>query len=331
MSDDVNPNPFAKSEQPTSKQSDQPQAAAPNSTATSQSQASSTGSSNVADNSANPFNSGAPTATSAPAFQPSNQSKPKKSGSKGLIIGIVVGVVALILIVAAIVIFVMMGKVTADDYDEAIDALADVNRVTSDVSSEIDINDIEDGDADALNDAIDEVDKTIKDGQTKIDDLGKLKAITNDDESKKLFDDLNSKYGAFGDSAKQILNRVKSVMPVLTAMTNVDDISYSDYAAMATGYQNIADAAKKADADGDLRSALDDLAESCQEYATYYQQRAAGQYPDQRPSYSKLSNATDKLQESFSYDDLMDKASEVSDAYNDLSEHLYDQYWELSD
>lgn len=259
---------------------------------------------------------------------------PKKNHNK-LIIGIIGGVLAVAVIVVAVVLILGMGKPSVDDYDQAYDATVDLSSTISDVVGDIDFNE-DDATQDDMKAMADQVIAAVDTGQGEIDELGKMKAVANDEKAKQLFDTFNSKYGELSKTVKDLMNNFKQITPVMEAMLEINNISYSDrddYAMMASIYQKLADAASGATIDNaDLKGAMDNIAKASSAYASYFQQAANGQYPD----YDIISDASDlyydaqdTLSDIFSTSDLYDLGNDVDDAQRDLADYLWGKYDEL--
>lgn len=256
-----------------------------------------------------------------------------KHGNKKMLFGIIGSVVAVLIIIAVVIVFLVSGRVTADDYDQAVDTLVSVNDSANDLTSDFDLYSIEDMDDSELNDMIDTLNQAMDDGQGQLDKLGKMKAITSDDDAKSLYDTLNSKYGEYSERIKGIITDVQQVMPVVRTINDLEDSSvYGDYSQLASVYQQIADTAKNTKVDNEeLASALSDLASACQDFADYANQLAAGNYSADTPDMDKIYDATSRIQDVFSYDDLFDLSSDLSDCYYDLYDYLSDQRNELTE
>lgn len=282
----------------------------------------------VATDSTSPF--GATTLPPTPSVQV------KKKTNVKMLVGIIVGVVALLAIVITVVVVVMGSQPTADDYDAAYDATKDITTAVSDITSDVDFS--SDATESEMTEMADTVIAAVDTGQGKIDELGKMAAITKDSEAKELFDTLNSKYGDMGAKVKEMMNNFKQIAPVMAAMYQISDMSYSDrsnYQVMAANFKNLADVASSATIDNaDLKSAVDKIASASQSISNYYQQAAGGNIPD----YDIISDAQDDyydaqdvLSDVFSVSDLYDLSGDVDDAQYDLADYLWDQSFELSE
>lgn len=260
----------------------------------------------------------------------------KKKTNVKMLVGIIVGVVALLAIIITVVVVVMGGQPTADDYDAAYDATKDITTAVSDITRDVDFS--SDATESEMVEMADTVIAAVDAGQSKIDELGKMAAITKDNEAKELFDTLNSKYGDMGTKVKEMMNNFKQIAPVMAAMYQISDMSYSDrsdYQVMAANFKNLADAASGATIDNaDLKSAVDKIASASQSISNYYQQAAGGNIPD----YDIISDAQDDyydaqdvLTDVFSVSDLYDLSGDVDDAQYDLADYLLDQSFELSE
>lgn len=281
---------------------------------------------------ASPF--GQPAANQAVGTANTLTTPPKKSRNK-LIIGIIGGVLAVAVIVVAVVLILGMGKPSVDDYDQAYDATVDLSSTISDVVGDIDFNE-DDATQDDMKAMADQVIAAVDTGQGEIDELGKMKAVANDEKAKQLFDAFNSKYGELSKTVKDLMNSFKQITPVMEVMFEISNIGYSDmddYAAMASIYQKLADAASGTTIDNaDLKGAIDNIAKASAAYASYFQQAANGQYPD----YDTISDASDlyydaqdTLSDVFSTSDLYDLGNDVDDAQRDLADYLWGKYDEL--
>ena len=282
----------------------------------------------VATDSTSPF--GATTLPPTPSVQV------KKKTNVKMLVGIIVGVVALLAIVITVVVVVMGSQPTADDYDAAYDATKDITTAVSDITSDVDFS--SDATESEMTEMADTVIAAVDTGQGKIDELGKMAAITKDSEAKELFDTLNSKYGDMGAKVKEMMNNFKQIAPVMAAMYQISDMSYSDrsnYQVMAANFKNLADVASSATIDNaDLKSAVDKIASASQSISNYYQQAAGGNIPD----YDIISDAQDDyydaqdvLTDVFSVSDLYDLSGDVDDAQYDLADYLLDQSFELDE
>ena len=282
----------------------------------------------VATDSTSPF--GATTLPPTPSVQV------KKKTNVKMLVGIIVGVVALLAIVITVVVVVMGGQPTADDYDAAYDATKDITTAVSDITSDVDFS--SDATESEMTEMADTVIAAVDTGQGKIDELGKMAAITKDSQAKELFDTLNSKYGDMGAKVKEMMNNFKQIAPVMAAMYQISDMSYSDrsdYQVMAANFKNLADVAGGATIDNaDLKSAVDKIASASQSISNYYQQAAGGNIPD----YDIISDAQDDyydaqdvLSDVFSVSDLYDLSGDVDDAQYDLADYLWSQSFELSE
>lgn len=260
----------------------------------------------------------------------------KKKTNVKMLVGIIVGVVALLAIIITVVVVVMGGQPTADDYDAAYDATKDITTAVSDITRDVDFS--SDATESEMIEMADTVIAAVDTGQSKIDELGKMAAITKDNEAKELFDTLNSKYGDMGAKVKEMMNNFKQIAPVMAAMYQISDMSYSDrsdYQVMAANFKNLADAASGATIDNaDLKGAVDKIASASQSISNYYQQAAGGNIPD----YDIISDAQDDyydaqdvLSDVFSVSDLYDLSGDVDDAQYDLADYLWDQSFELSE
>lgn len=281
---------------------------------------------------ASPF--GQPAANQAVGTANTLTTPPKKSRNK-LIIGIIGGVLAVAVIVVTVVLILGMGKPSVDDYDQAYDATVDLSSTISDVVGDIDFNE-DDATQDDMKAMADQVIAAVDTGQGEIDELGKMKAVANDEKAKQLFDAFNSKYGELSKTVKDLMNNFKQITPVMEAMLEISNISYSDrddYAMMASIYQKLADTASGTTIDNaDLKGAVDNIAKASSAYASYFQQAANGQYPD----YDIISDASDlyydaqdTLSDIFSTSDLYDLGNDVDDAQRDLADYLWGKYDEL--
>lgn len=272
----------------------------------------------------------------ATTLPPTPSVQVKKKTNVKMLVGIIVGVVALLAIVITVVVVVMGGQPTADDYDAAYDATKDITTAVSDITSDVDFS--SDATESEMTEMADTVIAAVDTGQGKIDELGKMAAITKDSEAKELFDTLNSKYGDMGAKVKEMMNNFKQIAPVMAAMYQISDMSYSDrsnYQVMATNFKNLADVAGGATIDNaDLKSAVDKIASASQSISNYYQQAAGGNIPD----YDIISDAQDDyydaqdvLSDVFSVSDLYDLSGDVDDAQYDLADYLWGQSFELSE
>ena len=258
----------------------------------------------------------------------------KKKTNVKMLVGIIVGVVALLAIIITVVVVVMGGQPTADDYDAAYDATKDITTAVSDITRDVDFS--SDATESEMIEMADTVIAAVDTGQSKIDELGKMKAVANDEKAKQLFDAFNSKYGELSKTVKGLMNNFKQITPVMEAMLEISNISYSDrddYAMMASIYQKLADTASGTTIDNaDLKGAVDNIAKASSAYASYFQQAANGQYPD----YDTISDASDlyydaqdTLSDIFSTSDLYDLGNDVDDAQRDLADYLWGKYDEL--
>ena len=259
----------------------------------------------------------------------------KKPMNVKLIGGIVAGVLVLAAVITTVAIVFAMSKVTAKDYDEAMDKLIEVTDSISDVDSEADIYNLGNMSEAEIAEAVDTVNSMMNEAQTKVDELGDMKAIAKDDEAKKLYEDFLTKFGDFKAATDNVMNSVKLLAPVLVTMKSADDIAYDDYAGMKAVFQEVADKARAIKTDNsNLRSALDNIASAADAFAAYYEQLENGDissldFDSIYDASEKLDDASDALEEAMNTDSITSISDEVSDSYEALSDYLYDRYYEL--
>ena len=259
----------------------------------------------------------------------------KKPMNVKLIGGIVAGVLVLAAVITTVAIVFAMSKVTAKDYDEAMDKLIEVTDSISDVDSEADIYNLGNMSEAEIAEAVDTVNSMMNEAQAKVDELGDMKAITKDDEAKKLYEDFLTKFGDFKAATDNVMNSVKLLAPVLVTMKSADDIAYDDYAGMKAVFQEVADKARAIKTDNsNLRSALDNIASAADAFAAYYEQLENGDissldFDSIYDASEKLNDASDALEEAMDTDSITSISDEVSDSYEALGDYLYDQYYEL--
>ncbi|MDO4271858.1 MAG: hypothetical protein Q4C83_02685 [Candidatus Saccharibacteria bacterium] len=254
-----------------------------------------------------------------------------KKSHKNLIIGLVTGGIAIIIAVVALVLFLSWSKVTADDYDEAYDKLGDVYSVIRD-DIDVDTDDLDD-----VDELFGEINSTLDEAQTNVDELGKMKAISRDEKAKSLFDKFNQNYGEFKTKMKSFMDDVKAIWPVTQEVQKMADISsYDDdyYSQLAASYNKIAEVAGKAEPkNDDLKDAMADIKEAASTYAGYYTKRVAGEsvsYSSEvSKASSKFSSATSKLSSAMSNSAIYDAVSDVSDSYSKLASYLSKQQSKL--
>lgn len=284
--------------------------------------------------------------SSKPTVELANQPTPatfgkptstSKKSHKGLIIGSSIGVVAVIAIVVGALLFVNLNKVTAKDYEEAMDAMADTSKSSYDVTSEFSYSDIIDGDEDDLNDLIDKANQAIDEGQKKINKLGQMKAIQKDEDAKSKFDVMNKDYAKFTDEAKQTFDTIKGAMPVYQVMNDANELdsSYGDdsyYTDRSKAYQAVADKAKAVKiSDSKVSEAMQDITAAAQSYADYYTKLGNGDkvnYSEVSSVSRKFSSASSKITDAFDSNELNDAASKFTRSANKLSDYLSNKYYD---
>lgn len=280
----------------------------------------------------NPFGTPIPPTPDGNATGGNNTKKPVNAK---LIGGIVAGVLVLAAVITTVAIVFAMSKVTAKDYDEAMDKLIEVTDSISDVDSEADIYNLGNMTEAEIVEAVDTVNSMMNEAQAKVDELGDMKAIAKDDEAKKLYEDFLAKFGDFKAATDNVMNSVKLLAPVLVTMKSADDIAYDDYAGMKAVFQKVADEARAIKTDNsNLRSALDNIASAADAFTTYYEQLESGDissldFDSIYDASEKLNDASDALEEAMDTDNITSISDEVSDSYEALGDYLYDQYYEL--
>ncbi len=125
----------------------------------------------------------------SPFDEGKTSSEPKKSGksNKKLIIGIVSAIVVLILVIVGVIVFINLNKVTTKDYSEAYDALNNIKEKIDD-NKGISLSGTSDLTADKYHEMVDKAKSQIKSVDKAIAELGKMKAIEKDKDSKEKFD-----------------------------------------------------------------------------------------------------------------------------------------------
>ena len=281
-----------------------------------------------------PFNSFPADTTTPITTNPSL--KPKRSKAPLMALGI--GLVLIIAAIVAVVIYFMTSNVTADDYAEAVSKIESIDKELSesiDDSSLSNISSIGDMDADSMNQIVDDAKKELDDTKSKLEELGKLKAVAHDEDAKKLYDNLISDFDNLSNTYSSVMDKAKAIMPVAqkiySAISSIGSISYSnyssiDYGSIADAYRDVATAAKGAETDDEeLRDILDQIADAYSQMADYIEAVAAGDLSAEAPDMSSMDDLSDRMNEVMSTDDMVDAASKVSDSYQALYKYLQDK------
>ena len=268
-----------------------------------------------------PFNSFPADTTTPITTNPSL--KPKRSKAPLMALGI--GLVLIIAAIVAVVVYFATSNVTADDYAEAVSKIESIDKELSesiDDSSLSNISSIGDMDVDSMNQIVDDAKKELDDTKSKLEELGKLKAVAHDEDAKKLYDNLISDFDNFSNTYSSVMDKAKAIMPVAqkiySAISSMGSISYSNYSSI--DYGSIANAD-----DEELRDILDQIADAYNQMADYIEAVAAGDLSAEAPDMSSMDDLSDRMNEVMSTDDMVDAASKVSDDYQALYEYLQDK------
>ena len=253
--------------------------------------------------------------------------EPKKSGksNKKLIIGIVSAVVVLILVVVGVIVFINLNKVTTKDYSEAYDALNNVKEKIDD-NKGISLSGSSDLTADKYHEMVDKAKSQIKSADKAITELGKMKAIEKDKDSKEKFDKYSGK-------TKEVMDKMNEVVPIYIAMRKPYNIKASAgtdayYRERSNSYQQVVSIAKDAKIKGDqeLADGVKELAEAAQAYADYYKKVANGEkvnYSDFSKSFSKFTKANSTVRSSVIKMVSSLRDANYSSSFSSLSSYLY--------
>ena len=211
--------------------------------------------------------------------------EPKKSGksNKKLIIGIVSAVVVLILVVVGVIVFINLNKVTTKDYSEAYDALNNIKEKIDD-NKGISLSGSSDLTADKYHQMVNKAKSQIKSVDKAIAELGKMKAIEKDKDSKEKFDKFKGEFDKYSGKTKEVMDKMNEVVPIYIAMRKPYNIKASTgtdayYRERSNSYQQVVSIAKDAKIKGDqeLADGVKELAEAAQAYADYYKKVANGE------------------------------------------------------
>ena len=169
-----------------------------------------------------------------------------------------------------------------------------------------------------MNQIVDDAKKELDDTKSKLEELGKLKAVAHDEDAKKLYDNLISDFDNLSNTYSSVMDKAKAIMPVAqkiySAISSMGSISYSnyssiDYGSIADAYRDVATAAKGAETDDEeLRDILDQIADAYSQMADYIEAVAAGDLSAEAPDMSSMDDLSDRMNEVMSTDDMVDAA-----------------------
>ena len=262
--------------------------------------------------------------------------EPKKSGksNKKLIIGIVSAVVVLILVVVGVIVFINLNKVTTKDYSEAYDALNNIKEKIDD-NKGISLSGTSDLTADKYHQMVDKAKSQIKSVDKAIAELGKMKAIEKDKDSKEKFDKFKGEFDKYSGKTKEVMDKMNEVVPIYIAMRKPYNIKASAgtdayYRERSNSYQQVVSIAKDAKIKGDqeLADGVKELAEAAQAYADYYKKLANDEkvnYSDFSKSFSKFTKANSVVRSSVLKMVSSLRDANYSSAFSSLSSYLYNK------
>ena len=260
--------------------------------------------------------------------------EPKKSGksNKKLIIGIVSAVVVLILVVVGVIVFINLNKVTTKDYSEAYDALNNIKEKIDD-NKGISLSGTSDLTADKYHQMVDKAKSQIKSVDKAIAELGKMKAIEKDKDSKEKFGKFKGEFDKYSGKTKEVMDKMNEVVPIYIAMRKPYNIKASAgtdayYRERSNSYQQVVSIAKDAKIKGDqeLADGVKELAEAAQAYADYYKKVANGEkvnYSDFSKSFSKFTKANSTVRSSVLKMVSSLRDANYSSSFSSLSSYLY--------
>lgn len=260
--------------------------------------------------------------------------KPNKSGksNKKLIIGIISAVVALVLITVGVIVFINLNTVTAKDYDAAYDALKDIKEKMDD-NKGISLSSVSDLTTDKYHEMVNKAKGQIKDTEQAIAELGKMKAIEKDKDSKEKFDKFKGEFDKYSGKTKEVMDKMNEVVPIYIAMRKPYNIKASTgtdayYRERSNSYQQVVSIAKDAKIKGDqeLADGVKELAEAAQAYADYYKKVANGEkvnYSDFSKSFSKFTKANSTVRSSVIKMVSSLRDANYSSSFSSLSSYLY--------
>ena len=260
--------------------------------------------------------------------------KPNKSGksNKKLIIGIISAVVALVLITVGVIVFINLNTVTAKDYDAAYDALKDIKEKMDD-NKGISLSSVSDLTTDKYHEMVNKAKGQIKDTEQAIAELGKMKAIEKDKDSKEKFDKFKGEFDKYSGKTKEVMDKMNEVVPIYIAMRKPYNIKASAgtdayYRERSNSYQQVVSIAKDAKIKGDqeLADGVKELAEAAQAYADYYKKVANGEkvnYSDFSKSFSKFTKANSTVRSSVIKMVSSLRDANYSSSFSSLSSYLY--------
>lgn len=154
------------------------------------------------------------------------QMPPKRGMGKGALWGIIGGIIgAIVLVVGIVLAVVMLGGPSPQDYSKAGEVLTDVINASNDIVRQgYELTSTSGTDTTRKNaaDAIKESRNTIN---NKLDELGKMKAITNDKEVKEKYDALIAKREKFNKAIDFSIEMLEKLMPLIKKMSDVSSLS----------------------------------------------------------------------------------------------------------
>lgn len=156
------------------------------------------------------------------APQDGYQMPPKKKLSKGALWGIIGGSIAVVLAVVGVVLaFVFLGGPSKEDYNKAGQKLSDAarsyNKITA-AESRLNVYISTDS---SRQSAVNEIKQSHSDVNSAIDELGKMKAVTNDKDVKEKFDALIAKRDKFNSLINFEVKVVEEFYPVIGKMRSL--------------------------------------------------------------------------------------------------------------
>jgi uncharacterized coiled-coil protein SlyX len=286
------------------------------------------------DNNQNPFER--PPASEEPSSQTSqpvnplaprpSSGTPKKS-KLGLILGLSFGGVVLLAGVLVLVLFLVLGGVSKQDYTEAYQAVRDLRSPTSNLSS---LYFSTSSTETSIKNNFDSLKKNRTELNQDLQQLGDMKAIKNDQKAQELYKtvaDEKVKLDKYLDALEEIYEKI---YPIAKELSNLSYSSSSDsvLSTLKSFQAKLQDLEPKQTVNKDY---IDTLNRVVPEYISaleaYLNGIGSGSYD---PSlYEKYSAASEKLTDADSdWQSNLKKLSsdiELSDAYNDLGEYLTDK------
>ena len=271
----------------------------------------------------------------APVATPTDPNAPKKS-HLGLILGLSIGGGVLLIGVLILVLVLVFGGVSRQDYRDAVDQTQKIaNLASEDGSYATSIDSILSGtpDQSAATNAANKIKAFQSDLKTEMGVLSSMKAVTRDSDAKTKFDKLQATYQKYDQDLTFAAKLLNEAGPVFAGIAQLSDdygtISYTDlssFGAVATDAHTIATACGNVNTgNSDVDNAFQTMGDAYENFATVLDKVVAGDTSatsSLSSASSKLSSAATALSTAMKSVSATDDSSDFTDAVNDLGKYL---------